>query len=379
MLSLRIAARFLSTSPVQSGLIAAGIAFGIGVQVFLGSLIISLQASLVDETIGSSPQITVVSASEGAAVVYSDDLAGALEGHPQVSAVVPTRAYSAIFTRGDESAPLQVTGGELERLDTIYALSERAVDGEPSLDAGEVMVGREFAAQFGLGPGDEVTLVRPDGEADTATISAVVDFGAAAANRSLAFADAAAAATVLGQGPDEYTAVQLQVDDVFDSVAIAEQLAAEPALVGLEVTEWQADNEDLLGALQAQSSSSYTIQFFVLVAVALGIASTLAISAVQKTRQIGILKAMGMQDRGTGRIFFWQAVVLGTAGAAAGVVLGVVLIVVFAEVSTTIDLSPQWGFTAVSFAVGVAVAVLSSIIPARRTTRLDPIEVIQGG
>ncbi|MEE4274655.1 MAG: FtsX-like permease family protein [Thermoleophilia bacterium] len=379
MLSLRIAARFLSTSPAQSGLIAAGIAFGIGVQVFLGSLIISLQASLVDETIGSSPQITVVSASEGAAVVYTDDLAGTLEGQPQVTTVVPTRAYSAIFTRGDESAPLQVTGGELERLDTIYALSERVVDGEPSLDAGEVMVGREFAAQFELGPGDEVTLVRPDGEADTATITAVVDFGAAAANRSLAFADAAAAADVLGQAPDEYTAVQLQVDDVFDSVAIAEQLAAEPALEGLEVTEWQADNEDLLSALQAQSSSSYTIQFFVLVAVALGIASTLAISAVQKTRQIGILKAMGMQDRGTGRIFFWQAVVLGTGGAAAGVVLGVALIVVFAEVSTTIDLSPQWGFTAISFAVGVAVAMLSSIIPARRTTRLDPIEVIQGG
>jgi lipoprotein-releasing system permease protein len=379
MLSLRIAARFLRTSPVQSGLIAAGIAFGIGVQVFLGSLIISLQASLVDETIGSSPQVTVASSSEGGTVAYTDDLAATLEGDPQVTTVVPTRAYSAIFTRGDESAPLQVTGGDLERLDTIYALSDRVVDGQPSLDVGEVMVGRDFAAQFGLEPGDEVTLVRPDGEADTATIAAVVDFCAGAANRALAFADAATAADVLGLAPDEHTAVQLQVDDVFDSVAVAEELAAEPALAGLTVTEWQADNQDLLSALQAQSSSSYTIQFFVLVAVALGIASTLAISAVQKTRQIGILKAMGMKDRGTGRIFFWQAVVLGAAGAAAGVVLGVVLILVFARVSTTIDLSPQWGFTALSFVVGVTVAMLSSIIPARRTTRLDPIEVIQGG
>ncbi len=146
------------------------------------------------------------------------------------------------------------------------------------------------------------------------------------------------------------------------------------------MTEWQADNEDLLGALQAQSSSSYTIQFFVLVAVALGIASTLAISAVQKTRQIGILKAMGMKDRGTGRIFFWQAVVLGAGGgggrrrrsASSSSSCS-------PRSSTTIDLAPQWGFTAISFVVGVAVAVLSSIIPARRTARLDPIEVIQGG
>jgi len=65
MLSLRIAARFLRRNPVQSGLIAAGIAVGIGVQVFLGSLITSLQQNLVDETVGSSPQVTVVAAAEG--------------------------------------------------------------------------------------------------------------------------------------------------------------------------------------------------------------------------------------------------------------------------------------------------------------------------
>jgi len=379
MLSLRIAARFLRTSPVQSALIAAGIAFGIGVQVFLGSLIISLQASLVDETIGSSPQVTVTSATEGRPVVYTDEVRAALEGEPGVTTVVPTRSYSVIATQGEESVPLQVTGGELDALDTIYDLSGRTIEGEASLAAGEVMVGRDVAAEYGLAPGDDVTLVLPDGATDTATVSAVVDFGAAAANRTLAFVGAATAAAVLGQAADEYTAVQLQVDDVFASVGIADALAAKPALDGLSVTEWQADNEDLLSALQAQSSSSYTIQFFVLVAVALGIGSTLAISAVQKTRQIGILKAMGMKDRGTGRIFFWQAAVLGTAGAAAGVVLGVVLIVVFGQVSTTIDLSPQWGFTAISFVVGVAVAMLSSVIPSRRTTRLDPIEVIQSG
>ena len=71
------------------------------------------------------------------------------------------------------------------------------------------------------------------------------------------------------------------------------------------------------------------IQFFVLVAVALGIASTLAISAVQKTRQIGILKAMGMRDRQSGRMFLWQALILGVSGAAVGVAAGLGLIALF--------------------------------------------------
>ncbi len=120
---------------------------------------------------------------------------------------------------------------------------------------------------------------------------------------------------MLGYGADQYSAVDAQVSNVFDSKTVASDLAADPALTGLKVTEWQAQNSDLLSALKSQSSSSYMIQFFVLVAVALGIASTLAISAVQKTRQIGILKAMGMKDRQTGRIFLWQALILGVSAA----------------------------------------------------------------
>jgi lipoprotein-releasing system permease protein len=379
MLSLRIAARFLRKSLGQSIIIAAGIAVGIGVQVFLGSLIISLQESLVDDTIGSSPQITVGPSEQGESLEYTDRLREALEGRSGVTTVVPTRSYSAIYREGEQSAPLQVTGGALERLDTIYDLSARVIDGEPSLGEGEVIVGREFAEEFGLTPGDAATLVRPDGTSVDERVSAVVDFGSAAANRTLAFVPASTAAAVLRLDSDAYTAVELQVGDVFESVTIAEELEADPALEGLAVTEWQAENEDLLSALQAQSSSSYTIQFFVLLAVALGIASTLAISAVQKTRQIGILKAMGMRDGGAGRIFFWQAALLGVSGAALGAALGLGLIALFARISTTVSITPQWGFLALSFGVGVAVAMLSSIVPARRTTRLDPIEVIQSG
>ena len=149
------------------------------------------------------------------------------------------------------------------------------------------------------------------------------------------------------------------------------------------MTEWQAENADLLSALQSQSSSSYMIQFFVLVAVALGIASTLAISAVQKTRQIGILKAMGMKDRQSGRIFLWQALILGVSGAAVGVAAGLGLIALFTflgrDSESLFPITPQVGFVVISFVVGVLVAVVSSFIPSRRTSKLDPIEVIQGG
>ncbi len=379
MLSLRIAARFLRRSPVQSALIAAGIAVGIGVQVFLGSLIISLQQSLVDETIGSSPQVTVTAPQEGDAVKYSTALRETLAADERIVAVVPTRTFSAIYTKDTESAPLRAVGGDLDRLDTIYDITGRMVEGAATLEGDDVLVGQEFADKHGLSPGGVVDLVLPDGGVSRRMVAGVFDLGSAAVNEALVFVPSPAAAEVLGFGAEEYSAVDMQVADVFASTEVADDLRRQPALAGLQVTDWQSQNQDLLSALQAQSSSSYTIQFFVLVAVALGIASTLAVSAVQKTRQIGILKAMGMKDRQAGRVFLWQAALLGFGGAAAGVVIGLGMIVLFTRLGSTLTITPQWAFTAISFVVGVAVALLSSLIPSRRTSKLDAIEVIQGG
>jgi lipoprotein-releasing system permease protein len=383
VLSLRIAARFLRKSPVQSILIAAGIAVGIGVLVFLGSLITSLQASLIDETIGNSPQIVVRAEQEGDPVTYTADLRQAMESPDEITTVVPTRTFSALFRKGSESAPLQFTGGALDQLDTIYDISGRLVVGEASLGSGDVIVGKDFADTFRLKPGDAATFVLPSGEPADLTVAGVFDFGSAAANSAIAFVSGEEAATVLGMGADEYSAVDAQVSDVFSSEQVAADLRADPALKGLKVTEWQEENADLLSALQSQSSSSYMIQFFVLVAVALGIASTLAISAVQKTRQIGILKAMGMRDRQSGRIFLWQALILGVSGAAVGVGAGLGLIALFTflgrDSEALFPITPQVGFVVLSFIVGVLVAVVSSFIPSRRTSKLDPIEVIQGG
>ena len=382
MLSFSIATRFLRKSPMQSILIAAGIAIGIGVQVFLGSLITSLQTSLVDQTIGHSPQVIVQSATDGEAVAFTPALKQAFTAQSQITTAVPTRVFSGIYRNGKVSAPLQFTGGDLADLNTIYDISGRMSAGTARLGSGDVLVGKDFAAKNGLKPGGTLPLVLPSGKAASLNIAGVFDFGSAA-NSATAFVDGGYAAGVLGYGADQYSAVDAQVSNVFDSKTVASQLAADPAVKDLKVTEWQAQNSDLLSALKSQSSSSYMIQFFVLVAVALGIASTLAISAVQKTRQIGILKAMGMKDRQTGRIFLWQAVILGVSGAAVGVVLGLSLIAAFTfagrNSAALFPIHPQVAFIVVSFVVGVLVAMLSSLIPSRRTTKLDPIEVIQGG
>ena len=381
MLPLTIAWRFLRTSPVQSVLIVFGIAVGIAVQVFVGSLITSLQASLIQTTIGSSPHITLAAPKDGDPIAYTDLVKRVVSSTPNVSAVVPTRSISALYVHDTDRVPLTIKGGDLATLNQIYRLRQRTVTGDPTLKQGQIVIGLDLAKKYALVPGDRMTITTGAGTQIALTVSAIVDLGSSAANLRQAFSGPELPRSELGYRADQFSAVEVQLTDPFLSKTIAPEWRTR--LGNVKVSDWQVENKDLLTALNSQSASSYMIQVFVLVAVALGIASTLAISAVQKTKQIGILKALGMADGATATIFLWQSAMLGIVGTSLGVGLGFSLIAGFtfgtARSGSGFPIVAQPGFIAVSAGIGILVALLSAIIPTRKTAKLDPIEVIQNG
>jgi lipoprotein-releasing system permease protein len=381
MLAFRIARRFLWRSRGQSALIVAGIALGIGTQVFVGSLINSLQASLLDTTVGSSPHLTLQPVSAGKRLRFDDALARRLADDPSITAIAPQYELSALTETADgELQPLVLKAGELEALDSVYGISDRIVAGEPSLGADSVVLGLEFAEENGISPGDRVRLVLGASTSVEVTVAGIFDLGVAAFNARTGFAGAGLGREALGVSAEQVDLVELQITDVFASGEVASSYAD---IAGVETLDWQEQNAALLAGLQSQSISSIMIQVFVVVAVALGIASTLAISAVQKTRQIGILKAMGMADLSTGAIFLWQAALLGGIGTLLGIAVGVGLIAGFdaaaagSDALFPVSVSPE--FALLSLGVGLGVALLSAILPYRSTARLDPIAVIQSG
>jgi lipoprotein-releasing system permease protein len=380
VLELKIAWRFLWRSKAQSILIIFGIGVGIAVQVFVGSLITSLQQSLLDSTVGSSSHVTIEPPADEAAFTFTPADVEELRTDTRITAVAPVQVLSALVPVGGSSAPVVVKGAAYEDVDSIYKLSEKMVAGKVTLDGDQVVIGKDFAEQYGFAPGDPLELVLADGSSVQARVEGIFDLGAQAVNQQSVFAGLDAASAALGRPPDEVSAVEMQIDDVFTSPEVAADVALEYPL--LQVTEWQAKNSELLTALQSQSTSSYMIQVFVIIAVMLGIASTLAISAVQKTRQIGILKALGMADGRTGLVFLWQAGILGAIGTALGIGISLGLIAVFDTIARRQDtglfpIEPQVGFVLLSAGIGIAIALISAIIPYRKTARLDPIEVIQ--
>jgi lipoprotein-releasing system permease protein len=379
LLPLRIAWRFLTSSPVQSGLIAAGISVGIATQIFVGSIIVSLQGSLLETTIGSAAHVTLQAIKESDPVRFTPEMRKILTSDPRIKpgTVTPVRSVPALYSNGNDSSSIGLLGGELKQLEGIYKLKDRTVEGRPSLQPGQIMLGKDFADKFGLKPGDSISLKFQNNETGSFVVTGIFDLGAAQFNLRNAFVNAAVPQNVLGWGNDQYTQIEVQLKQPYDSVTVANQWAQQ--LPGVSVVEWQGQNKSLLAGLVSQAVSSYMIQGFVLVAVALGIASTLAIAAVQKTRQIGILKAMGLTDAAAGQVFLWQAAILGVTGSLGGVLASFALLALFSLAPTPFEIGMQPSFIVASSLIGVTVALLSSIIPTRRTARLDPIEVIQSG
>lgn len=379
MLSFRIAFRFLRTSIGQSVLIVAGIAVGIAVQIFVGTLITSLQVNLLETTIGNASHITLQNVDDKKPLILTPAIRRVLDTDPRVKLVVPDRVLSVLFSKGTDSAPITIVGAEPSDINAIYKMGTRLSAGRLPRGPGDVILGKSFAHKYALVVGGPVLVVLPGGSRQELTLVGTFDVGTSAVNDRIGFTTPSFPRQALGFGANEFSDIQTQLKDPFDSTAVIAEWTGPTVFGSVQYKDWQVENKQLLVGLQGQSSSSYMIQVFVLVAVALGIASTLAISAVQKTRQIGILKAMGLTDRRAGTVFLWEAAMLGGAGTVLGFGFGLGLLQAFqlGPVNFPIVLNPA--FVGGSCAAGLGVALLSAIIPSRSTSRLDPIEVIQGG
>jgi len=144
------------------------------------------------------------------------------------------------------------------------------------------------------------------------------------------------------------------------------------------VARTSGDFVDQIGDVIEQVTRFVTgIAVIALVVGAIGIANIMLVSVTERTREIGIMKAVGARNRDVMQLFLFEAALLGLAGSAVGVPLGLVVgwaATRYAEVAFA--LAPFWTVLAVA-AVGVVVGVVSGLYPAWRAARVDPIDALR--
>lgn len=387
MIAFHIARRFLFSSKLQTALITVGIAIGLSVQVFVGSLIQGLQNDLIDSTIGNRSQITMRAENKDD---YLEDDAQRLDTlvdfDPDISVVSRVLEGPGNLTTDEtdgRSAQVLVRGLAFDEAEPLYGIEDSITQGRLPTGEDEIILGEALLEEEGLSVGESTDLFAnpPGGTTREVTIVGAFDLGAAQVNESWAIASLSSAKTLFET--DGISAYEMQISDVFESQRIASAMRNE--FSGVSVTEWQAQNQDLLSGLEGQSVSSNMIQVFVMISVVLGISSVLAITVLQKSRQLGILKAMGITDGKASLIFLFEGLILGLMGAFLGVLFGLFLSYMFTQFAVNPDGTPvvalyiNPAFIAVSALIAIAASVIAAVIPARKSARLSVIEVIRNG
>jgi lipoprotein-releasing system permease protein len=400
-----VALRYLRDARGQTALMLAAVSLGVSVVVFLSALINGLQASLIESTLGSQAHITLrvprevpralVEPRDGLAIAWIREpapqrlrsldqwpallrAASATEG---VTAAAPTIFGSGTATRADAKLPIVIRGVNAESFLDIVDLRRAIVEGTFDVTSGRVAVGSSLADDLGAGVGDRIRVTSTEDVDDVVTIAGIFTVGTEAVDQSWVV-------TSLGHGqslfalPGGVTSIELKVRDVFDADRIADEIRGR---TGLTVESWMMLNAELLSGLSAQSSSKTMIQFFVVLSVALGIASILIVSVVQKSREIGILRAVGAPARRVLAVFLIQGGVLGVAGSIIGSALGVVFAKLFEAMTADAAGTPRFAvqvdlpLLVSTTLLATGVGLLAAVIPARRAARLDPAAAIHGG
>jgi lipoprotein-releasing system permease protein len=400
-----VALRYLGDAKGQTTLILAGASIGVSVVVFLSALIGGLQVSLIDKTLGSQAHITLRTAREepraltsatreravARVVQPSSQRLRSIDQWPEimtqmerlngVTAISPSVTGAGFAARADARVSIVVRGVDSDRFLSILDLRTRLRSGRFDIAGGNVAVGSTLASDLGVGIGDKLRVTSIENVEDVVTVSGVFALGNEAADKTWLVTSLRHAQSLFAL-PGGATSLELKVADVFDAERIAQEIHAR---TGLTADSWMKLNAELLSGLSAQSSSKLMIQVFVVLAVALSIASVLIVSVVHKSRESGILRAVGTPRHRVLAVFLIQGGVLGLLGSLSGSALGALFAKLFESLALGPDGKPKFPvqldldlFVGASL-LATGVGVLSAVFAARRAARLDPATAIRGG
>ena len=394
LFSLRVAFRFLIEGRNQSLFIVVGIAVGVSVIIFIGAIITSLQANLIAQTLGNSAHITVsessdifrdikqfsrfglIESQQVKTVDFQDwrPVLDRLENEDYFTAISPVLDGNGFLVKGGEDTSILLRGVELERANAIYQISARIISGNDLLEGNQIIIGKELAEDFKLKVGDVVVIALANNVRERFNVQGIFDFENQSINSNWIFIDLKRAQKLLDK-EDYISRLELQIEDVFAADRIGQEMFFQ--LDGLIVENWKVQNAQLLNALSSQSLSNYIIQIFVLLAVTLGISSVLGISVIQRSRELGILKALGIKNNSARMIFIFQGAILGFLGALSGTALGVLLINAFTNFVSIFSIEVQLSQAIIIIIITTFACIISAVIPANSSARLNPIEVIR--
>jgi lipoprotein-releasing system permease protein len=388
---------FLSLSTFIS---VAGVAVGVMALIVVIGVMTGFDLDLKKKILSVNAHIIVLK--HGASLTDSQQVAAKIKQIPGIISVEPF-----IYTQVMYSAPGNVSGGVIRglALETIRHGGPQALDvvagkfadlvvggpGEPP----RIAIGNELSRNLNLKVGDYLNIISPLGtltpmgrmpRMKAFRVTAIFHSGMYEFDSSLVYTSIPALQEFLGLG-HRVTGLEVEIKDIY----AAEQIAA---LIQQQLgppfytRNWMQMNRSLFSALKLEKIAMFIILTLIILVAAFGIASTLFMMVMKKTRDIAILKSMGATRQSIMRIFMINGLVIGGLGTVIGLGLGLGLCGLLKEYRfiklprdvyyiSTLPVTVQVPDVLAIVAATMAISFLATLYPSWQAARLDPVEAIR--
>jgi ABC-type lipoprotein release transport system permease subunit len=301
-----------------------------------------------------------------------------------------------LISNREGAFPLNIIGIDPEAEAPVSLIAEHIVEGRyiQAADEDLVLIGKGLADALSIEVGDRVTMVGSDvnkqNRQRTMTVVGIYDIGIPSMEKGTAYISLAEAQDLFGLR-EQATEVQVTLNTVGNEAALVAALA--PALPGYEVESWEQTYPELGSAINSKSAVMDIFSVVIVMIAGIGILNLLLMAVYERTREIGLLGAMGLRPRQIATTFILEGALIGVVGALAGVGMGLMLNLGLGQVG--MDYSQFAGITeymalisgkiyptlgtsklASRATVVVVIAALAALIPALMAARREPSEAL---
>ncbi len=376
--------KFISLISVISVL---GIAIGVMALIVVIGVMTGFDRDLRDKIVGNYSHITIAGYNGIDEKEYGKILEK-ISANPQIKGVSPYVQGQVLIKAGTRVFAAGLKGINPSTESSVTKIKQYLTAGKiDNLGPDKVIIGKELAAYLGLFLNSDLLTYSSLGKERVLKVVGIFNSGMYDYDLNLIFSDTKTAQDILGLN-NKFSAIAVKLDNL----NLADKVKGEiSSVLGFDynIRTWMEANQNFFAALKLEKLTMFIILTLIILVASFNIISTLVVMVVDKTRDIGILKAIGMSSVRIRNIFTYQGFIIGVLGIFSGTAGGILLCVLLKKYQFIklpqdiyyIDRLPVfiefWPDIALIILAAIAITLISTIYPARKASRLNPVEALR--
>ena len=312
--------RFISLISLISIL---GIAIGVMALIIVIAVMTGFDQDLREKIIGNYSHLTVTSSRGIGSEEYAQILKK-ISAHPQVKGVSPYVQGQVLVKEGNRFLAVGLKGIDPFTESVVTKIKKYVVSGNvENLSQDSVIIGRELALYLGLGLNSDLVTYSPFGKERNLKVVGIFNSGMYDYDLNLIFTNLKTGQEMLGLD-NQFSAVAIRLDNLYLADKVREELSN---ILGFDynLKTWMEANQNFFAALKLEKITMFIILTLIVLVASFNIVSALVVLVVEKTKDIGILKAIGMTSVRIRNIFTYEGLIIGILGTFFGTLGGILL------------------------------------------------------